>query len=102
MNNKKLKITISGFVLTVIILSFSVSTFASDSTSIKIGCVIPAITGVNVLLVEEDMAIQRETEEAEIELIPPDSPSMFQKDEEITRLDNGKETRINVKTIYSR
>jgi hypothetical protein len=102
MRNKELKKITSSLVLAIMILSFPAFTFAGDSASIRIGCVIPAIPGVNIPLVEESAAIQKEAEETEIKQATPDLPSMFQKDEEIIRLNNGKETFLKVKTVYSR
>ena len=101
MSEKSLKRFAYFSILTALLLFVPIFSFAGETTSIKIACVIPAIPGENVPLVEESITIQ-DPEEINMEQELSQSPSMFQKDEEILRKVKGEKTLLKVKTIYSR
>lgn len=101
MFNKGLKIAIPFLTWMIIGLYFTLLSFAGESTSIKIGCLIPEIPGVNVAIVEEGLDLS-EQEKIQLQQQTTDAPSLFQKDEEIVRIVDGEKTLLQVKTFYSR
>lgn len=95
----------------VITLLFSVSfVLAENSYSIAVSCTIPAISGVNVPLIQEktakpDLNNNPAATDQFANLTPEEinnTPAMFQKDTEEIRWVKGEKYIVTLKTIYSR
>lgn len=90
----------------ITIFALTDAAWAQDSFSVSVSCIMPAVPGVNVPLIEEETIRKGDNktipEKADIqEGNKIESPSVIQEEKEI-QLAQGKTSSVIVQTLYSR